>query len=411
MAQLDDGGTRLRSGVSLWQALNGEAPPQTQPQPGALRKADIVIVGAGITGAFLAERFSREGKSVVVIDRREPLTGSTTASTAMLLWELDTPLIELEDKLGFAAANSIVQQNHRTVGRIGRLVEDLRIACGYQPRSSLFLAGSELDAADLREERRIRRHAGIEGDYLDRDRLAAEGLDANAALLYPGSANVDPLALAHGLLRAASERGAVILSPATASDYETGPSGAVVHTREGEVVSARHLILANGYEMPDFVRTPVHRVVSTWALASQPRALQAGLLHSALVWEAADPYIYLRPAADGRIIAGGEDEDIDDPAQRDALSQAKTQAIERKIEARCPGLGPIDAEFSWTGFFGRTEDGLPLIGPVPGSPHCHAAFGYGGNGITSSAIAADTLSAMIDGRDTPNLPAYALDRT
>jgi len=46
-----------------------------------VRRADIVIIGAGITGSFLAERLTRAGRSVVVIDRRKPQSGSTAAST------------------------------------------------------------------------------------------------------------------------------------------------------------------------------------------------------------------------------------------------------------------------------------------------------------------------------------------
>jgi glycine/D-amino acid oxidase-like deaminating enzyme len=375
-----------------------------------LRKCDVVIVGAGVTGAFLAERFSRVGKRVVVVDRREPLKGSTTASTAMLLWELDAPLLELEDRLGFADAASIIRQSHQVVARIGALVEELGIACGFRSRRSLFLAGPELDAAGLREERRIREYAGLEGEFLDRGRLAAEGFDAEAALLFPGSAEVDPVMLARGLLRAAVGRGAIILSPATAAEYESGPSGAVVHTHEGEVVSAQHLFLANGYEMPGFVRTPGHRVFSTWAFASRPLARRDVRSDHPLVWEAADPYLYLRPAPDGRIIAGGEDEDISDADRRDKMTSEKMDAIVQKIAASCPALGPIEVDLAWSGFFGRTDDSLPLIGPVPDAPNCFAAFGYGGNGITFSAIAAEMLPVMLDGRRAQNVAAYALDR-
>jgi len=53
---------------------------------------------------------------------------------------------------------------------------------------------------------------------------------------------------------------------------------------------------------------------------------------------------------------------------------------------------------------------LPLIGPVPGHPNVHAAFGYGGNGITSSAIAARLMPDSIAGRRTALLDRFALQR-
>jgi glycine/D-amino acid oxidase-like deaminating enzyme len=67
-------------------------------------------------------------------------------------------------------------------------------------------------------------------------------------------------------------------------------------------------------------------------------------------------------------------------------------------------------ETAWSGFFGATDDGLPLIGRVPGQPRCFAAFGYGGNGITYSALAADILEALMRGESHPGEADFALDR-
>jgi 2-polyprenyl-6-methoxyphenol hydroxylase-like FAD-dependent oxidoreductase len=51
-----------------------------------------LIVGGGITGSLVAERLTRQGLDVVIVDREMPGRGSTAASTAMLLWEIDRSL-------------------------------------------------------------------------------------------------------------------------------------------------------------------------------------------------------------------------------------------------------------------------------------------------------------------------------
>jgi NADPH-dependent 2,4-dienoyl-CoA reductase/sulfur reductase-like enzyme len=51
-------------------------------------KCDALIVGGGITGSLIAERLTRQGLDVVIIDREFPGRGSTAASTSMLLWEI-----------------------------------------------------------------------------------------------------------------------------------------------------------------------------------------------------------------------------------------------------------------------------------------------------------------------------------
>jgi glycine/D-amino acid oxidase-like deaminating enzyme len=53
---------------------------------------------------------------------------------------------------------------------------------------------------------------------------------------------------------------------------------------------------------------------------------------------------------------------------------------------------------------------LPLIGPVPGMKGVYAAYGYGGNGITFSFLAAQLIGGLIAGSTSPLLTDFALDR-
>jgi glycine/D-amino acid oxidase-like deaminating enzyme len=408
MDRLDDGALRLRTGRSVWQAGSDEPRGDRLREPQALT-TDIVIIGAGITGAFLAERFTRMGKRVVLIDRRRPVTGSTAASTALLLWELDAPLLEIEGRLGLEAAKTIASVCRRAVIDIGRLVNEIGIDADFTLRSSLYLAGDRLDAHDLREERRLREAMGIETRFLEEGELAKRGFVGEGALVSPGAAEADPVKLARGLLRAAVQRGAIILSPATASVYQAGLEGVRVETLEGDSISAGAMVLANGYEMPDFVPAARHELVSTWVLATAPLAASVWPV-DAVVWEAADPYLYMRATADRRIIAGGEDGEFEEAEVREAKTEEKVRAILAKLAARCPALEGIRPEFAWSGVFGATEDSLPMIGRLPGRPSSFAAFGYGGNGITFSAIAADVLAAELEGGSHPAARLFALDR-
>jgi glycine/D-amino acid oxidase-like deaminating enzyme len=65
-------------------------------------------------------------------------------------------------------------------------------------------------------------------------------------------------------------------------------------------------------------------------------------------------------------------------------------------------------EAAWSGFFGTMDDGLPLIGRVPGQPRCFAAFGDDVNGITYSALAADIFDALMRGETHEGEAEFAL---
>lgn len=406
MENLTDGETDLRAGVSLWEAQNPE--PSRVVLAAQEWRADVAIIGAGITGSLLAERLTREGRSVVILDRRAPQRGSTVASTAMLQWEIDAPMLELEQRFGFETAARICKRSFVSVRAIEALCRQFKLACHIAPREAFYLAGDELDAALLKEECALRQRAGLPSVWIDAGALAAEGLIAEAALRSQGAAEVDPVALARGVLACALARGATMLTGVEAQTYEPTVEGVTIACANGAIVRAKHLVLANGYELPDFAASKGHAIASTWALAT---TTDGPLWPTrALVWEASETYAYMRGSADGRIIIGGGDEDISDPAARDALTPQKIAFLREKLGALAPAAKGAEIEFSWAGLFGETEDSLPLIGRVQGAPHAFAAFGYGGNGITFSAMAADMIATALRGERDEDETLYALDR-
>ena len=88
----------LRTGTPVWSSYASSSITVEALRQGI--RADVVVVGAGVTGALIAEALSSRGLSTVVLDRRQPGHGSTAASTALLQFELDTPLIRLADDVG-----------------------------------------------------------------------------------------------------------------------------------------------------------------------------------------------------------------------------------------------------------------------------------------------------------------------
>lgn len=92
----------LKSGYPWWtvhDALPGAFPPLE-----ADLRCDVAVIGAGITGALVADEFAAHGHDVAVLDRREAGWGSTAASTALLQYEIDTPMRELAKHYGEEAA-------------------------------------------------------------------------------------------------------------------------------------------------------------------------------------------------------------------------------------------------------------------------------------------------------------------
>lgn len=115
---------RLHSGAPFWLLSDGlremgtaSAPPKT---------TDVVIIGAGVTGALVADALTTGGLGVVVLDRRAPASGSTAASTSLLSYEVDVGLVELSEMIGEEDAVRAYQLSMRA----GRHRGDRRVVAG-----------------------------------------------------------------------------------------------------------------------------------------------------------------------------------------------------------------------------------------------------------------------------------------
>src|SRR3954469_18387387 len=104
-----------------------------------------------VTGSLVAERLTRQGLNVIIVDREWPGRGSTAASTSMLLWEIDRSLTELTQAYGFERASCIYRASLEAVIGLGSLVRQLGIACEMRDKDSLYLAAGDT-ARDLIEE-------------------------------------------------------------------------------------------------------------------------------------------------------------------------------------------------------------------------------------------------------------------
>lgn len=385
----------LRTGRPVW--MNYRSPRIATSRLQGDLTTDVLIVGAGISGAMIAEQLSSHGFDIVMIDRRGPILGSTPATTALVQFEIDVPLIHLGRKIGVARAQAAWRRSRLALANLKARIQELGIACDLEERSSLYLSGNQLNGGELQDEQQMRQACGLYCDYLDPAALMDRfGIAKRSALLSRDNLTLNPRRLTAGLLNIALKRGMKIFDPVDAKNFETSKGCVMVTTDGGQIITAKHVVLATGYELAPIVPKKGHRIISTWAMATRPQPDKIWP-EAALIWEASDPYLYMRSTQDGRVICGGEDETFQDEEKRDALIASKIDTIAKKLKKLMPHLDVVP-DFGWAGSFGTTPDGLPIIGKMRNYPGIHAIMGYGGNGITFSRIAAELVTSEIVGQ-------------
>ncbi len=356
-------------------------------------------------GAMIAENLTAIGKSVALFDRRHPAHGSTAASTALVMWAADVPLLHLGRQIGEAEAARRWRRVHRAILNLRDRIESLGIDCGWTARSVLYLAGDLLDAGDLRAEANARRGAGLHSDYLDAEAVAERfGIVPRAGLVSGDSFEVDPVELTLGLLERARRKDGAVCFPVNIVDIHPEGDRVRLTGAGGEQILAGNVILAAGYEAAGALLPAAFTLGSSFAIATLPGVAPLWS-ENALIWEAADPYLYLRTTRDGRVIVGGEDEDTADPAARNAMIQAKRAMIETKVAAML-GMDAIEADCAWAATFGGSPDGLPAIGVLRQAENIWLASGFGGNGITFAALGAELILAGLNGTPDPDAACF-----
>jgi glycine/D-amino acid oxidase-like deaminating enzyme len=396
----------LVGGRSLW-PLTGR-PPIRYPSISSDISCDVAVIGAGVSGGLIAFVLVEAGFDVLVLERHEVARGSTSANTALLLYEADVPLHRLAERMGEADAVQVYRLGRDALTRFAAIVSRLDDGCGFASRPSLYLASEEQDVPGLRREHVMRRRHGFAVDFLERGETWYP-FSNPAALLSHDAAELDPVCLTRELLAYSARGGARVFERSPVLELRCDKDGVELTTAAGCRIQARHAILATGYQSERYLGRRLARNNSTYALATKPVAQLRGWPDRALIWETARPYLYLRTAPENRILIGGLDERDVTAAQRDALLEPKCLELLKRLRGMFPDL-EAQIDRAWCGAFLNTSDSLPYIGAHPDAPRVHLALCYGGNGTTFGLVAAELLRDALLGRTRPEARLFGLER-
>ena len=394
----------LTSNEPFWLVKNGLV--ASYPSLADNIKTDVLIVGGGITGSLMAHKCIADGYNTVLIDRREIANGSTSATTSMLQYEIDVPLFELIEKIGQDGATANYWACHDSIDELGDIVRDIKSDCGYDKKESLYFAAYKKHIPMLQTEFEARKAAGLPVQWLTEDQIKRtfQLERAYAGILSKQGGSLDAFKFTHDVLAYNCDKGLQVFDKTDIKKTMYHNKGVTITTDYGNTIKAKTIIYCNGYESTELIKDNFVKLLSTYAIVGERLDKKPKHLSDTLIWNTADPYLYLRTTDDHRILIGGEDEDFVDDDKRDALIFEKQSSLQKKLKRLLPKTN-FRPDFAWAGTFGETKDGLPYIGKHPSFPSSYFVLGFGGNGITFSVIGANVVSSMMKGNPHP-LEAY-----
>lgn len=397
----------LRSGYPFWLIKNGL--PNTYPKLDKDITTDVVIVGAGISGALMRYYLINAGIRCVTVDSRTIGLGSTCASTSLLQYEIDVPLSKLIGLVGKKNAERSYYLCKQAIEELGKIAEKLDFK-EFEFKKSLYYAAYKKDVPFLIKEYEARKQAGFDVEYLDEKAVEKIfHIAAPGAILSQHGAQTDAYAFTHKLLQFKNGNDAKVYDRTTVAKVIQRTDSVEIKTEPGFKITAKTIIYATGYEVTEMIEKPIVELKSTYAVISEQQPTNKFWHENALLWNTANPYLYIRTTPDNRILIGGRDEDFYNPKKRDRLIEKKSRQLVGDFQKLFPEI-EFKPEFSWTGTFGETKDGLPFIGKYKRMPNSYFALGFGGNGITFSLVAAQIITDLILGKPNADAAIFSFDR-
>lgn len=390
----------LKSNEPFWLVKNGLL--HSYPSLHDDLTCEVLVVGGGITGSLIAHQCVKDGYATVLIDKREVCNGSSSATTSMLQYEIDTPLYKLIEMIGEKGAVASYNACSKAIDDLGKISKKIKSEAGFTKKNSLYYAARKKDIAWLKKEFEARKNIGYDVKWLSENEILTK-YDIHGSyggILSTQGGSVDAFRLAHELLRYNKKRGLHIFDKTELVDvtYKKGYNQCT--TASGAIIKAKKIVYCVGYESALMIPEKFVNLLSSFAIVSEVNKKLYLQHKDILIWNTSEPYLYMRTTDDGRFLIGGEDEEFQNPPKRDEMIGKKEQKLKTAFHKIFPDK-EFHADFAWAGTFGETKDGLPYIGEHKDFKNSYFVCGFGGNGITFSVTGMEMVSKWLQGKKHP----------
>ncbi len=398
----------LYYGTLYWNTTGTSALRLTPREPAS--RYDAIVVGGGMSGALTAYTLAEEGLKVAVMDKGAMACGSSLANTGLIQYSNDIMLHQLMQQIGETKAVQFYRMCVKAIDRLEQVARSLHEPTDFIRRASLYFASVDPDVELLQKEFQALHENGFPVDYLTADEVSRRyPFRKPAALLTYGDAELNPFRFVRAILTYLDQKGVHFFEGTEVTSLEDRPDGISVHTPQG-IFTAENVIVTTGYSQPPGLEESGVDLNRSYAVATRPlENLEAAWKDRVLIWETRRPYFYLRTTMDGRIVAGGLDEDKPEVPHNKELIARRAEALKQELVSLFPMLD-IQIEYAWAAVFGESRDNLPFIGQHPERKRLYYLLGYGGNGTVYSTLGSEIIRDLILGKSDAKAELVKLAR-
>ena len=351
--------------------------------------ADVVIVGAGVTGCSIAWHLARLGVRDVLL--LEQLAAAGQGSTSKANGGI---------RAQFSTAINIALSTY-SIAAFERFTEETGGDCGLVQAGYLFMTATEAGERALRVNFELQQRLGVPNRWLDRDGIAelapyARTDDLRAGTFSGRDGFIDPHGSTLGYLKAALELG-VSLSTDTEVLEVTSDGRGVSGVRTGAGAIATRCVVNAAGPFAGVLAGRAGTRIDLYAVRRMLACTEAleGAPHVIPMTIDMDTGLLIR--REGRGILFAYSDPADPPGFDTAFDPAFVGIVAEKAALRFPFAA--DAQVSprrcWAGLYPETPDHHAILGESPDLPGFHLATGFGGHGIMHAPATGRAIAEAI----------------
>lgn len=372
-------------------------------------ETEVIIVGGGVTGSILGYYFSKARIDTVILEKSRIAHGSTSITTSLLQYELDSNLKALTQYVSLDHAINSYKLGVKALDEIEKFIKVYGNKCNYIKRDTLLYTAKKLEIEELYEEYNLRKENGFNVKFIS-EKKNPFSFDLKAGVYgIEGGAELDPFKYTHHLLEVACNNGLRVYENTPVIDVKYNKDYVEAITSYNHKVKGKILVLATGFNTKLFTDRNFGVKTYTYNIVTKPLNNINGWFNNVLIRDNEDTYNYFRTTPDNRIIAGGEDTPFTDNFNP-KIAMEKYDILEQRVKNMFNKIDNIEIEYKYCGAFDSTNDNLGFIGKDPKNDKLWYGLGYGANGILFAILGGMMLSKLYKGEVSDYLKYFNICR-
>lgn len=370
-------------------------------------RADVCVIGGGLTGVNTALELALRGHSVVLLEGRRIGWGASGRNGGQLIRGIGHDVSSFARYVGEDGVRYLQRAGEDSVTLVAERIAEFAIDCDLR-WGFCELANTPAQFAAMVDEQKALRASGYPHpiELVEPGRMhEVVASDCYAGgLIDMGSGHLHPLDLVTGEARAASRLGVQVFEQSPVLRIEHG-NQVTVHCARGRV-RADSLVLGCNAHLDELEPKLSGKVLpaGSYVIVTEPlpEAVAAQLIPRNLAL--CDQKVgldYYRLTADRRLLFGGACHySGSDPKDIGAYMRPKMLKV-------FPQLVDVRIDYQWGGMIGITANRFPQVGRLSQHPNVYFAQGYSGHGLNVTHWTAKLLAEGISVGQSTGLDVFS----